>query len=169
MHLRSLTLKGFKSFPERTRLEFSPGVSVIVGPNGSGKSNVTDAVLWALGEQSPLAVRGPCLTIRKFGTRQFTIDSLIERGSLTRPAAEFLRACVIDERNILVSGGTGSGKTTLLNVLSSFIPHKQRIVTIEDANVADGGALADLVPTCLNLLGIPPSAGMTGRGLVTNV
>ena len=58
MHLRSITLKGFKSFPDRTRLEFSPGVSVIVGPNGSGKSNITDAVLWALGEQSPLAVRG---------------------------------------------------------------------------------------------------------------
>jgi len=58
VHLRSITLKGFKSFPDRTRLEFSPGVSVIVGPNGSGKSNVTDAVLWALGEQSPLAVRG---------------------------------------------------------------------------------------------------------------
>ncbi len=58
MHLRSITLKGFKSFPDRTRLEFSPGVSVIVGPNGSGKSNITDAVLWALGEQSPLTVRG---------------------------------------------------------------------------------------------------------------
>ncbi len=80
----------------------------------------------------PLAVRGPCLTIRKFGARQFTIDSLIERDSITRSAAEFLRACVIDERNILVCGGTGSGKTTLLNILSSFIPQRQRIVTIED-------------------------------------
>jgi chromosome segregation protein len=58
MHLRSITLKGFKSFPDRTKLDFSPGVSVIVGPNGSGKSNVTDAVLWAMGEQSPVAVRG---------------------------------------------------------------------------------------------------------------
>jgi chromosome segregation protein len=58
MHLSSLTLRGFKSFPERTKLEFTRGVSVIVGPNGSGKSNITDAVLWAMGEQSPLAVRG---------------------------------------------------------------------------------------------------------------
>ena len=58
MHLRSITMKGFKSFPHRTRLDFSPGVGVVVGPNGSGKSNITDAVLWALGEQSPLAVRG---------------------------------------------------------------------------------------------------------------
>src|SRR5437773_5773043 len=58
MHLSSITIRGFKSFPERTSLVFSPGVSVIVGPNGSGKSNITDAVLWALGEQSPLSVRG---------------------------------------------------------------------------------------------------------------
>src|SRR4051794_40027269 len=58
MHLRSIQIKGFKSFPDRTKLAFTPGVSVIVGPNGSGKSNVTEAVLWAMGEQSPLAVRG---------------------------------------------------------------------------------------------------------------
>ncbi|WLD10957.1 ATPase, T2SS/T4P/T4SS family [Planctellipticum variicoloris] len=80
----------------------------------------------------PLATRGPCLTIRKFPVHRFTVDDLIELGSLTSSAAMFLRACVVDHRNILVSGGTGTGKTTMLNILSSFIPHKERIVTVED-------------------------------------
>ena len=80
----------------------------------------------------PLAVSGPCLTIRKFPARKLLIDDLVTRGSLTRTVAEFLRASVLTRRNILISGGTGSGKTTLLNCLSDFIPDKERIVTIED-------------------------------------
>ena len=80
----------------------------------------------------PLATRGPCLTIRKFPAHRFTMDDLIDIESITPAAARFLRACVVDRRNILVSGGTGTGKTTFLNVLSSFIPHKERIITIED-------------------------------------
>jgi len=80
----------------------------------------------------PLAIKGPCLTVRKFPIQRFTMDDFIEMGTITRAAATFLRACVIDRRNVLVSGGTGTGKTTLLNVLSSFIPFKERIVTVED-------------------------------------
>ncbi|HEX4564300.1 MAG TPA: AAA family ATPase [Solirubrobacteraceae bacterium] len=67
MHLKALTMRGFKSFPDRTRLDFGAGVSVVVGPNGSGKSNITDAVLWAMGEQSPLAVRGQSMQDVIFG------------------------------------------------------------------------------------------------------
>lgn len=80
----------------------------------------------------PLAVFGPCLTVRKFPIQRLKMDDLIDYGSLTRAAATFLRACVINHRSTLISGGTGSGKTTMLNVLSSFIPYKERVITIED-------------------------------------
>lgn len=81
----------------------------------------------------PLAVNGPSLTIRKFSHVPLTVRNLIEWGSLTVEMAELLSACVKARLNIIVSGGTGTGKTTLLNVLSSFIPEDDRIVTIEDA------------------------------------
>ena len=80
----------------------------------------------------PLAVSGPCLTIRKFPNDRLTIEDLIEYGSLTQTAARFLHACVVARKNIIISGGTGTGKTTLLNCLSEFIPDKERIVTVED-------------------------------------
>ena len=81
----------------------------------------------------PLAIDGSSLTIRKFATDPFTAEDLIEFGSLSRQTADFLDACVRGRLNIIVSGGTGAGKTTTLNVLSSFIPSDERIVTIEDA------------------------------------
>ncbi|MBC7632450.1 CpaF family protein [Aeromicrobium sp.] len=81
----------------------------------------------------PLAVHGSSLTIRKFSETPFEVNDLVRFGTLTRPVAELLYACVNARLNILVSGGTGTGKTTLLNVLSSFIPSDERIVTIEDA------------------------------------
>lgn len=81
----------------------------------------------------PLAVHGSSLTIRKFSDTPYEASDLVQFGTMTQPLAEFLYACVRARLNILVSGGTGSGKTTLLNVLSSFIPRDERIVTIEDA------------------------------------
>ncbi|UCG41404.1 MAG: CpaF family protein [Acidimicrobiia bacterium] len=81
----------------------------------------------------PLAVDGPTITIRKFTKEAFTVDDLLDFGSLTPEVAEFLRIAVEGKRNILISGGTGSGKTTMLNVLTAFIPEAERIVTIEDA------------------------------------
>src|SRR5215211_45614 len=101
MHLRSITLKGFKSFPTRTRLEFGPGVSVIVGPNGSGKSNITDAVLWALGEQSPLAVRGQAMKDVIFagghgvpGSGAAEVEVVIENGE-GRLEADFAEISIV--------------------------------------------------------------------------
>ena len=81
----------------------------------------------------PLALKGPTLTIRKFAKDPFTVSDLVGFGTFTQEMADLLRACVEGKLNIVVSGGTGSGKTTTLNVLSSFIPAEDRIVTIEDA------------------------------------
>src|SRR6187399_2206155 len=81
----------------------------------------------------PLSLVGPVITIRKFSASPFTVDDLIRFGTATADMFDFLRACVEARLNIFVSGGTGSGKTTTLNVLSSFIPEDERIVTIEDA------------------------------------
>ena len=81
----------------------------------------------------PLAIGGPFLTIRKFSKDPWQIDDLIRFGTLNAHAARFLQACVVGRLNVIVSGGTGTGKTTTLNVLSSFIPSEERIITVEDA------------------------------------
>ncbi len=81
----------------------------------------------------PLALDGPVITIRKFSEDPYRIDDLIGFGTLTNQMAELIRFCILGRLNVIVSGGTGSGKTTTLNVLSSFIPEDERIVTIEDA------------------------------------
>lgn len=81
----------------------------------------------------PLALKGPCVTIRKFAKDPLTVADLVNFGTMTRDMADFLQACVEGKLNIVVAGGTGSGKTTTLNVLSAFIPGDERIVTVEDA------------------------------------
>ncbi|HST70461.1 MAG TPA: AAA family ATPase [Solirubrobacterales bacterium] len=111
MYLRSISMKGFKSFPERTTLEFSPGVSVIVGPNGSGKSNITDAVLWALGEQSPGAIRGASMQDvisaggKGIGQRRAAEVEVVIDNSDGRAATEFSEIAV--ERRLDRSGDSG--------------------------------------------------------------
>ncbi len=81
----------------------------------------------------PLALEGPCLTIRRFRPRGFSLEDLVAGATLPRPVAAFLASCVEARASVLVSGGTGSGKTTTLNALSAFVPDDERIVTIEDA------------------------------------
>ena len=81
----------------------------------------------------PLSLVGPSITIRKFAKTPLTVENLISYGSITAEIAHFLDICVKIRKNILISGGTGSGKTTLLNILSGFLPAKERIITIEDA------------------------------------
>jgi len=108
----------------------------------------------------PLAIDGPSITIRKFAEDPFGIEDLVRFGTLNSKMAEFLKACVEGRMNVVVSGGTGSGKTTTLNVLSSFIPEDERIVTIEDA-----AELQLPQPHVVRLETRPPN--VEGRGEVT--
>jgi pilus assembly protein CpaF len=108
----------------------------------------------------PIAVHGPCLTIRRFSEDPFTITDLISFGSVSDDLAVVLEACVRGELNVLVSGGTATGKTTVLNVLSRFIPEHERIITIEDA-----AELQLQQPHVVTLEARPPNA--EGQGLVT--
>ncbi len=109
---------------------------------------------------NPLSLSGPALTIRKFARIPFTIDDLVERGTLGEETAGFLRGCVLGRKNVLIAGGTGSGKTTTLNVLSNFVPEEERIVTIEDS------AELQLVQEHLVRLETRP-ANIEGRGAYT--
>jgi pilus assembly protein CpaF len=108
----------------------------------------------------PLALAGPTITIRKFAKKPFTLDDLIQRGTFTSEFVEFCKACVESKLNIVISGGTGSGKTTTLNILSGFIPSRERIITIENA--------AELQLRQEHVIGLesrPPN--IEGRGEVT--
>ncbi len=109
---------------------------------------------------SPLSLVGPCLTIRKFGWIPFTMDDLIERGSISDNCARFLQGCVLGRKNIMISGGTGSGKTTLLNTLSAYCRPSERIVTIEES-----AELKLPQPHVVSLEGRP--ANVEGRGAYT--
>ncbi|MEQ8494743.1 MAG: CpaF family protein, partial [Gammaproteobacteria bacterium] len=108
----------------------------------------------------PLALRGPCLTIRKFAKQKLTADDLVKFGAISPAMVAFLKVAVEQRRNIVISGGTGSGKTTLLNVLSNFIPPDERIVTVEDA-----AELKLVQPHLVSLEARP--ANLEGKGQVT--
>lgn len=108
----------------------------------------------------PLAIKGPSMTIRKFSRKKLTVDDLIRFGTISTAMIEFLRVAVEKRANIVISGGTGSGKTTLLNVLSSFIPDCERIVTVEDA-----AELQLSQPNLMSLEARPPN--IEGRGAIT--
>lgn len=109
---------------------------------------------------APLALSGPTITIRKFSKKALTPDDFVRFGTWTHNAAEFMKLCVLLRKNIIVAGGTGSGKTTLLNLLSGYIPHDERIITVEDA-----AELRLQQPHVVRLEARPPN--IEGRGAVT--
>ncbi|UTF59444.1 ATPase, T2SS/T4P/T4SS family [Gilvimarinus sp. DA14] len=108
----------------------------------------------------PLALRGPCITIRKFSDQKLTDRDLIRFGSTNEAMVTFMKTCVEERCNVVVSGGTGSGKTTLLNILSNFIPMQERVITVEDA-----AELRLVQPHVVSLEARP--ANMEGKGQVT--
>ncbi len=108
----------------------------------------------------PLALRGPCITIRKFATKRLQAEDLVGFNAVNDGMVELMANAVINKRNIVVSGGTGSGKTTLLNVLSNYIPMAERVVTVEDA-----AELKLVQPHVVSLEARP--ANMEGRGQIT--
>ncbi|MEM7680528.1 MAG: ATPase, T2SS/T4P/T4SS family [Planctomycetota bacterium] len=109
---------------------------------------------------APLSLVGPCLTIRKFGWVPFTMDDLIDRGSIGERAAAFLQGCIVGRQNVVISGGTGSGKTTLLNVLGAYARPGERIITIEES-----AELQLPQPHVVRLEGRP--ANIEGKGAFT--
>ena len=158
---------------ERTPINFSSNAAVlstierIISPLGRRIDESSPMVDARLKDGSrvnaiipPLALRGPCLTIRKFSEQKLTTDDLLGYGSINPQMVDFLRTAVEQRLNVVVSGGTGSGKTTLLNILSNFIPVEERVVTVEDA-----AELKLVQPHVVSLEARP--ANMEGKGQVT--
>lgn len=108
----------------------------------------------------PLALKGPCLTIRKFSEGKLGAEDLLKYGSINEPMISFMKTAVEQRRNVVVSGGTGSGKTTLLNILSNFIPVSERVITVEDA-----AELKLVQPHVVSLEARP--ANMEGKGHIS--
>lgn len=155
---------------ERTSVSFSSDATVssvidrIISPLGrriDESSPIVDARLKDGSRVNaiipPLALKGPSITIRKFPKQRLTFQGLIDAGAMNADMVEFLKVCVQTRKNIVVSGGTGTGKTTMLNVLSSFIPCSDRVVTIEDA-----AELKLAQPNLVSLESRPPN--LDGRG-----
>ena len=123
-----------------SKREILTAIERIVGPIGRRIDESSPMVDARLADGSrvnaiipPLALDSPVITIRKFPTKRFGMEDYLKYGSLTKPMIDFLRVCVLAAKNTIISGGTGTGKTTLLNVLSSYIPDGDRVLTIEDS------------------------------------